>query len=457
MSLSPTTATAVRPSTCPPPPADDLIRRDRARLWHPYASTTAPGPLQAVTDAEGVRLTLTDEAGVSRRVIDGMSSWWCMIHGYRHPVLDAAVHEQATRFSHVMFGGLTHAPAVQLAESLADLAPGDLDRVFLADSGSVAVEVALKMARQYQISRTQAVGGRLTRTRFAALEGGYHGDTLGAMSVCDPVTGMHAAFADSLPRELFLPRPPRLGAAPEAVAVWADRVRTMLHDHRDVLAGVICEPVLQGAGGMWSYDPEALRVLREVTHAYDLVLVVDEIATGFGRTGPLFASEGAGIVPDVLCVGKAMTGGYLTQAAVLTSDRFARAVSAGPQRALMHGPTFMANPLASAVALASLELIRAGAWRAQVPRIEQRLAAGLAHLTDSPIVTDVRVLGATAAVELDHPVDPWIAARAALDAGVWLRPFGRLVYTMPPYIVTDDDIATITAAIAAVVHAEEAR
>ncbi len=448
---------AADPPARPGPDAAGLLARDRAHVWHPYAAVPDSGPLSAVTDAQGVRLRLADEAGRERWVIDAMSSWWCMIHGYRNPVLDEALHRQVDQFSHVMFGGLTHEGAVDLAETLLALAPDGMSRVFLADSGSVAVEVALKMARQYQISRAHRVGSRLTRTRIAALRGGYHGDTLGAMSVCDPVTGMHAHFADSMPHELFLPRPPRMGAPREELERWAEEARGLLHAHRDVLAGVIVEPVLQGAGGMWTYDPAALTLLREETRALDLVLIADEIATGFGRTGRLFGCDWAEVVPDIITVGKSMTGGYLTQSAVLTGEDLAREISSGPQGALMHGPTFMANPLACAVSRASLGLIGTGRWQPAVTRIEAGLAAGTARLAESPIVADVRVLGATAAVELTRPVDLRVATRAALDAGVWLRPFGRTVYAMPPYVTSREDIATICAALGAVVSAEEAR
>ncbi|WP_415854492.1 adenosylmethionine--8-amino-7-oxononanoate transaminase, partial [Sinomonas sp. G460-2] len=334
--------------------AANLIDRDRACLWHPYAPASPTLPLWAVEDASGVRLRLTDDGGARHEVVDAMSSWWSAIHGYRHPVLDEAAGRQLSRFSHVMFGGLTHEPAVVLAERLVAMAPADpsrasLARVFLADSGSVSVEVALKLAVQYQSAR-----GRPRRQRILSIRGGYHGDTAGAMSVCDPVDGMHSAFAGLLPRQVFAPRPPAAATATaESIETWRDAVEDLARLHSDELAAIIVEPVVQGAGGMFVYPPECVRILREVADRHGLVLILDEIATGFGRTGELFAAWHAGVVPDILCVGKALTGGYLTLAAVLCSDEIARTVSAGGVGALLHGPTFMANPLACAVAKAS--------------------------------------------------------------------------------------------------------
>lgn len=428
-----------------------LAAADRTFLWHPYASPYPTHPLPVVREASGSRLVLEDAAGL-HEVVDGMASWWCAIHGYRHPVLDDALARQAARFSHVMFGGLTHEPAVTLAERLVELAPSGLTRVFLADSGSVAMEVALKIVRQVALGRP----GR-PRTRFATLRGGYHGDTWGAMSVCDPDGGMHGLYAGQVQPQVFLPRPPAPDADPATLGAWCDEVTALVHDARDDLAGIVCEPLLQGAGGMWTYAPAALTHLRAVADAYDLVLVVDEIATGFGRTGTLWACDAAGIVPDVLAVGKAFTGGYLTQAAVLTTDAVARALAAGPTGVLMHGPTFMANPLASAVSIASVGLVAEGGWRTDVPHVAATLASELAGLRAAASVTDVRVLGATAAVELDAPVDVPLATRVALDHGVWLRPFRNLVYTMPPYGTSDADLRRIGAAIRAVVAAGEER
>lgn len=445
--------------------ATALLAQDQAHVWHPYASTVDPGPRYVVRSAAGTRLLLQDE-NATYDVVDGMASWWCAIHGYRHPVLDAALTAQAGQFSHVMFGGLTHEPAVALATTLAGMAPEGLDRVFLADSGSVAMEVALKLARQLQLTRSarrgsSPAGAGTARTRVAALRGGYHGDTLGAMSVCDPDGGMHAAFADSIPAQVFLPRPPAFAADTAAVAQWADQARQIVHDHRDVLAAIVVEPVLQGAGGMWSWAPAALRELRTIADDYELLLVADEIATGFGRTGTFFACERAETVPDILVVGKALTGGYLTQAAVIARDSLATEIGHGPFGALMHGPTFMGNPLASAVSLASLGLLADGAWRADVARVEEvltRQLAPLAALAGVPGsgVADVRVLGATAAVALDvevtGPLDMAEATRAGLRHGVWLRPFRNLVYAMPPYIADEDDLAIIGGGIRAAVE-----
>lgn len=419
----------------------DLLAYDRAHVWHPYASMVDPAPVRQVVGAEGTRLFLAD----GHSVVDGMASWWAAIHGYRHPVLDEALARQAADFSHVMFGGLTHAPAVLLAERLLEIAPAGLDHVFLADSGSVSVEVALKMALQYQRG-----AGRPGRTRMLTVRGGYHGDTAGCMSVCDPEGGMHAMFTGLLPRQLFAPRPPAPGGD---LAAWAADVRRLAGAHRDELAGIIVEPVLQGAGGMWVWDPAGLRVLREVADERDLVLVLDEIATGFGRTGTLWGADAAGVAPDVMCVGKALTGGYLTLAATLCTGRIAEGLSRSESGVLMHGPTYMANPLACAVALASIDLLLAGDWAAEVARIGTGLAAGLAPLADGPGVAGVRTIGAVGVVQLDHPVDVVAATDAALAEGVWLRPFRDLVYAMPPYVSSDDDVAAICRAIGAAVAA----
>ncbi len=418
-----------------------LLALDREHLWHPYTSVTDPTPVRLVVGAEGTRLRLAD----GREVVDAMSSWWAAIHGYRHPVLDAALRDQADRFAHVMFGGLTHEPAVRLAERLVALAPDGLQHVFLADSGSVSVEVALKMTLQWQRGR-----GRPERTRMLTVLGGYHGDTFGCMSVCDPVGGMHSMFTDVLPTQVFTPRPP---ADEEGVAAWADDVRRIAREHAHELAGVVVEPLLQGAGGMHAYPAACVQVLREVADEHDLLLVLDEIATGFGRTGTMFAAEAAGVRPDVLCVGKALTGGYLSLAATLCTAEVAAGIGASESGVLMHGPTYMGNPLACAVALASLDLLEAGDWKAQVARVNARLDEGLASCRDLPGVADVRTLGAVGVVQLDHPVDVVAATEAALDRGVWVRPFRDLVYTMPPYVCDDDDLATITAGLRAAVEA----
>ena len=429
---------------------EDVLAYDREHLWHPYTSMTAPTPVRLVTGASGCELELADGS----RVVDGMSSWWAAIHGYRHPVLDAALAAQAGELAHVMFGGLTHGPAVRLASRLVEITPDGLDHVFLADSGSVSVEVAIKMA-------FQATG----RRRLLTVRGGYHGDTFGCMSVCDPVGGMHSMFAEVLPQHVFAERPPPLAgqvappsaveeAAPpsavEEVALatvsrppvdaWADGVRRLAETHAHELAGIIVEPLLQGAGGMHAYPAECLRVLRSIADEHGLVLVFDEIATGFGRTGTLFAADAAGVTPDVMCVGKALTGGYLTLAAVLCTGEVARGLSASESGVLMHGPTYMGNPLACAVALASIDLLLDGDWQDRVRHINHRLATGLAPLRGHPTVVDVRTIGAVGVVQLDHPVDVVAATDAAVAAGVWLRPFRDLIYTMPPYVISDDEL-----------------
>ncbi|MEU4191071.1 adenosylmethionine--8-amino-7-oxononanoate transaminase [Kribbella sp. NPDC026611] len=417
-----------------------LLERDARLLWHPYSSLTSPSPVRVVTGASGVRLQLD---GVE--AIDAMSSWWCMIHGYRHPVLDAAVKEQVDSFSHVMFGGLTHEPAVELATRLVSLTPDPLQHVFFCDSGSVSVEVAVKLALQYQVAR-----GFSGRTRMLTVRGGYHGDTFTPMSVCDPVNGMHSLFVGALQEQVFGPQPPagfdRPADDPELQA-WAASMAALAAEHSDSVAGIIVEPILQGAGGMYPYSPACLRILRELADQHGFLLILDEIATGFGRTGTLFASEHAGIAPDILCVGKALTGGYLSLAAMLCTTEVGETVSNGPGGALMHGPTFMANPLACAVALASIDLLLGQDWAARIASLQAGLASGLAPAVDLPAVKDVRVLGAVGVVQLGGPVDLPRMTEAALKRGVWIRPFRDLVYTMPPYICTPDDIATITAGI----------
>ncbi|CUR56554.1 7,8-diaminopelargonic acid synthase, PLP-dependent [metagenome] len=406
----------------------ELLAFDREHLWHPYTSMTEPAPTRLVTGANGVRLTLGD----GREVIDAMSSWWAAIHGYRHPALDAAASRQLADYAHVMFGGLTHEPALRLARQLIDISPAGLEHVFLADSGSVSVEVAMKMALQHQRGL-----GRPARTRFLTVLGGYHGDTFDAMSVCDPIGGMHSMFADVLPRQLFGERPPAVG---EDIAVWEAGFRALAAEYADQIAALIVEPLLQGAGGMHPYPAECLRVFREVADEHGLVLVFDEIATGFGRTGTLFAAEAGGVSPDIMCVGKALTGGYLSLAAVLCTTAVARGLSASESGVLMHGPTFMGNPLACAIASASIEVLLGQDWQGEVGRIHARLLAGL---------PSGRALGAVGVLQLDHPVDVAKATEVGLDHGVWLRPFRDLIYTMPPYICTNDEIDTITAAMRA--------
>ena len=421
----------------------EVSRLDAEHVWHPYASMPSALPPYVVESAAGVRLRLAD----GRELVDGMSSWWAAIHGYRHPVLDAAATDQLGRMSHVMFGGLTHEPAVRLAERLVAITPAGLEHVFFCDSGSVAVEVAAKMA----IQRWQAEGRR-DKTRLLTVRGGYHGDTFMAMSVCDPVGGMHALFPNVLAEQVFADRPPA-GFTAGVDATWVAEAELLMKRHSEELAAVIVEPVVQGAGGMHIYDPGYVRVLRDLCDSYDVLLVLDEIATGFGRTGAMFASEHAGVRPDILCLGKAMTGGYLSMAATLCTADIAATISNGPGGALMHGPTFMGNPLAAAVALASIDVLLEQDWRHEVRRIESALDVGLNELLDDDGVTDVRVLGAIGVVQMQSPVDLAAATEAAAREGVWLRPFRDLVYTMPPYVCTDDDVAQICAGVRAAVRA----
>jgi adenosylmethionine---8-amino-7-oxononanoate aminotransferase len=400
----------------------------------------------AVESAAGVRLRL---AGSGAELVDGMSSWWAAIHGYRHPVLDAAATDQLGRMSHVMFGGLTHEPAVRLCEQLVALAPPGLEHVFLCDSGSVSVEVAVKMCLQYWRS-----AGRTAKRRLLTWRGGYHGDTFMAMSVCDPDGGMHAMWDGVLPGQVFAPAPPAGPADPG----YAGALAQLIAGHAAELAAVIVEPVVQGAGGMRFHDPEYLRVLRDACTAHDVLLIFDEIATGFGRTGSLFAAGHAGVSPDVMCVGKALTGGYMSLAAALCTPAVAAGISRGSVPVLAHGPTFMGNPLACAVALASLSVLsdpqwHPGGWQASVGRLAGGLEAGLAEARGRPGVADVRVLGAIGVVQLTREVDVAAATAAAVRAGVWLRPFRDLIYTMPPYLTGDEDLALICRGVLAAVDA----
>ncbi|MFD4368774.1 adenosylmethionine--8-amino-7-oxononanoate transaminase [Rhodococcus sp. NPDC058521] len=402
---------------------------DAHHLWHPYGAVPATTSPLVVDSAEGTRLRLAD----GRELVDGMSSWWAAVHGYRHPTLDAAATTQLGRMSHVMFGGLTHEPAARLAELLVEITPDGLDRVFLADSGSVSVEVAVKMALQYWRGR-----GRPGKNRLLTWRGGYHGDTFAPMSVCDPDGGMHSLWTDVLTHQIFAPKPPA-----EFEPSYLDELESLVAEHRDELAAIIVEPVVQGAGGMRFHDPHYLNELRKLCDENDLLLIFDEIATGFGRTGTLFAAEHAGVAPDVMCVGKALTGGYMTLAATLCSAEVAEVVSAGEAGGLMHGPTFMANPLACAVAVASTELLLSRDWRSEVAALTRGLENGLAPAREIDGVVDVRVLGGIGVIELDAPVGMQAATDAAVDAGAWLRPFRNLVYAMPPYICSANDIATV--------------
>ena len=414
----------------------DPLQFDRDHIWHPYTSMVDPLPVYPVSSADGVRIRLAD----GRELVDGMSSWWCAIHGYNHPELNAAVRAQLDSAAHVMFGGLTHDPAVELARTLVEVTPPGLEQVFFCDSGSVAVEVAIKMAIQYW-----GAIGRPEKHRLATIRGGYHGDTFGAMGVCDPVTGMHERFRRILPTHLFAARPrtrPGESLHPDDVA----GIERLLEEHHAEIAAVILEPVVQGAGGMWFYAPEYLTHVKALCDRFDVLLIFDEIATGFGRTGRLFALEHAGVEPDILCLGKALTGGYLSLAATLATARIAHGISADGG-VLMHGPTFMANPLASTVAKRSIELLIEGDWQQRVTAIEAQLADELAPYSDRPEVQDVRVLGAIGVVQTRAGVDVAAVQRIFVDAGVWIRPFNDLIYLMPPFVIDRDDLGRLTQAI----------
>lgn len=418
-----------------------LQQRDRDLVWHPYAASPPNGEIYPVSRASGVRLTLAD----GRELIDGMASWWCAIHGYNHPVLNRAVEQQLKDMAHVMFGGLTHPSAVKLAELLVRLTPDALSKVFFSDSGSVSVEVALKMAIQYQFSR-----GRAEKRRMVTLRGGYHGDTFGAMSVCDPVTGMHHLFGDVVHPQHFVAAPD-VAFGKECPDSAMKEISDLLAERHGEIAAVILEPVVQGAGGMHFYSADYLRKLRALCDAFDVLLIFDEIATGFGRTGKLFALEHAAVTPDILCLGKSLTGGYMTLAATLCTGEIADTISTGEGGAFMHGPTFMGNPLACATAIASIELLLSQPWQREVQRIETALSEGLAPARALPQVSEVRCLGAIGVIELREPADLAVVQPRFVERGVWIRPFGRLVYCMPPYIMGDGDIGRVAAAMVEVV------
>ncbi len=414
-----------------------MIEFDRRHIWHPYTSMRDPLPAYPVASAKGVRIRLED----GRELVDGMASWWCAIHGYGHPRLDAAVRSQLERMAHVMFGGLTHASAVGLAERLLALTPEPLQRVFFSDSGSVSVEVAIKMAIQYWFA-----AGRERKARLLTIRGGYHGDTFGAMAVCDPVGGMHELFRPVLPQHLFARRPESRFGEPVSKED-TDDFESLLRRHHDEVAAVILEPIVQGAGGMWFYSADYLRFVADLCRELDVLLILDEIATGFGRTGRMLACEHAGVVPDILCLGKALTGGYLSLAATLTNTRVADGISA-QGGVLMHGPTFMANPLATAVACASIDLLLESGWQGQVAALESQLRRELTPLAGHPRVKDVRVLGAIGVVQTHVPVPVAEMQRHFVEQGVWIRPFRDLVYLMPPYVTPPADVSRLTQAIA---------
>ncbi|WP_317929322.1 adenosylmethionine--8-amino-7-oxononanoate transaminase [Halioxenophilus sp. WMMB6] len=421
--------------------AEQLVARDRQHIWHPYSSATQHPPLYPIARAEGVRLYLKD----GRVLIDGMSSWWSVIHGYNHAELNEAITQQLDKMAHVMFGGLTHEPAVQLAETLVRLTPEGLNRVFFSDSGSVAVEVAIKMVLQYWQSR-----GQSGKHKLLSLRRGYHGDTFAAMSVCDPDTGMHHLFHEILVQQIFSDSPGCRFDQPWDDAYIQD-FETQITSHSEQLAAVILEPIVQGTGGMNFYSPEFLRRVRALCSKHNVLLIADEIATGFGRTGKLFACEHAGISPDILCLGKSLTAGYMTLAATLCTDEIAVGISEGEASVFMHGPTFMANPLACSVALKSCEILEREPWQKWVARLEQVMSKELSPARELPQVADVRVLGGIGVIELKEPITLANEQDKFVQAGIWVRPFGKLVYIMPPFVISELDLTKLCRALVEVV------
>ena len=420
---------------------EHLLNIDKKSIWHPYSAMSSNLPVYPVVSASGVRLKLAD----GRELIDGMSSWWCAIHGYNHPEINLALEQQLKHMAHVMFGGLTHRPAMQLAEQLVSLTPESLEAVFFSDSGSVSVEVAMKMAIQYWHA-----AGQPERNKFITLRSGYHGDTFGAMSVCDPLIGMHKLFTGVLPKQVFIDQP-RCRFGETCTENDITPMEQALVEHGKHTAAVIMEPVVQGAGGMWFYSADYLKQVRELCNQHDILLILDEIATGFGRTGRLFASEHAGIAADIMCIGKALTGGYLSLAATLTTARVHTTIDNGVPGVFMHGPTYMANPLACVAALASIRLLMESPWQENITRIQDQLKQGLGPCRKLQKVSDVRVLGAIGVVEMESPVDMQTIIPRFIDAGVWVRPFGKLVYLMPPYIIEQQDLERLINAVVKIV------
>lgn len=408
----------------------EIIRKDQQFVWHPYSSLTDPIPAYEVVSAEGVYLQLAD----GKRLIDGMSSWWCAIHGYNHPILNAAAKDQIDRMSHVMFGGITHAPAVSLCEKLVDITPQGLNKVFLSDSGSVSVEVAIKMAFQYWISQ-----GQPEKNKLLSLKGGYHGDTFAAMSVTDPVNGMHHIFDQVLPQHYFAPKP-EISFNQKWNNTDIAEFKAILATNHQQIAAVILEPIVQGAGGMNFYSPEYLKQVRKLCTQYNVLLIADEIATGFGRTGKLFACEWAGICPDIMCLGKSLTGGYMTLAATLCNDEVSRGICDGEAGCFMHGPTFMGNPLACSVANASIDLLLSQDWHANIDRIESVLQQHIQAFSDLDTVAETRVLGAIGVIEMKDPVNLAEIQRQFVEQGIWVRPYGKLIYVMPPFVIKNPEL-----------------